>query len=118
MMVDVDEHFAVGDAFAGAAQALEARTIGGDDAIEFAAAARFLEQTLRIKKSVFLRDRIFVPTNDPLAFIAQRMSEAQLRADAIAVGPDMADNADRFAPAENFENSVNDLGITFHSDFP
>ena len=43
-MVDVDKNFPVRRVFAGGAQARKARAIGGDDAIEFPARLRFLEQ--------------------------------------------------------------------------
>ena len=96
-MVNVDEHFPVGDALAGLAQPLEARAVGGDDAVEFLAALRLLKQAVGIEKFVFLRNGILVPADDFFAFVSQRQRQAELRADAIAVRPDVADDAKGFA---------------------
>ena len=114
VMVNVDENFPVGDALAGLAEPLETRAVGGDDAVEFLAALRFLKQAVGVEKFVFLRDGILVPADDFFAFVLQRQREAELRADAVAVRPDVADDAKSFVLADDFENPVNDFGIAFH----
>ena len=57
---------------------------------------RFLEQAVGVEKFVFLRDGILVPAGDFFPFVLQGQREAELRADAIAIGPDVADNAKSF----------------------
>ena len=37
-----------------------------------------------------------------------------LRADAIAIGPDMADDADGLALGDLFQDAIDDLGVGFH----
>jgi hypothetical protein len=61
-----------------------------------------------------LRDEIFIPTGNFFAFVLQSQREAELGADAIAVGPNMADDANGFAFANDFENAVNDFWIRLH----
>ena len=46
---------------------------------------------------------------DFLALVLQRQRQAELRADAIAVRPDMADDANGPAVADGFDDAVNDL---------
>jgi hypothetical protein len=96
VMVNVDENFPVADALATLPSRSKARAIGGDDAVEFCRVSVF-ETGRRVEEFVFLRDGIFVPANNFFAFVLQRQREAELRADAIAVGPDMADDAKGFA---------------------
>ena len=107
--------FRFGDALADRAQALEAGAVGGDHAVEFQAALRLLEQAVGVEKLVFLRDGILVPADDLLAFVLQRQRQAELRADAIAVRPDVADDAKGLALADGVEDAVNDFRMTFHS---
>ena len=76
----------------------------------FRAAFRLLEQAVGIHEFIFLRNGVLVPAADFFAFVSQRQREAELRADAIAVGPDVADDAKGFALADDLKNPVNDLG--------
>ena len=78
------------------------------------AAPGFREQALGVKELEFLRHGILIPDGDFFAFVAQRQGEAELRADAIAVGPDMADDAKRAVGADGFDDAVNDFGILLH----
>ena len=59
--------------------------------------------------------RIFVPANDFFAFVLQGERQAELRADAIAIGPDVADDAKRPALANAFEDAINDFRMRLHS---
>ncbi len=102
-MVNVDENFPVGDALASFAEPLEARAIRRDDAVEFLAALRFLKQAVGVEKFVFLRNGILVPDRHFFALVPQRQRQAELRADAIAIRPDMADNAKCLVFADDFE---------------
>ena len=56
---------------------------------------RLLKIAVRVEEAVFLRHGVLVPAHDLLAFGAQGEREAELGADAIAVGPHVADDADR-----------------------
>jgi hypothetical protein len=115
VMVNVDENFPVRDMFADPAKTLEARAIGGDDTVEFHPGLWLLKQSVGVEKFVFLRKGILVPTDDFFAFVLERQREAELRTHAIAVGPDVADDAKGFAFAEDVEDAINDFRITFHS---
>jgi hypothetical protein len=117
VVVNVDENFPLRNASAGLAQPLEAGAVYGNDTIEFETTPRLLEQSVGVQKFVFLRDRVLVPANDFFAFVLQRQRQPELRADAIAIGPDMADDADGFAPANGVENAVNDFRVTFHQQW-
>src|ERR1017187_328992 len=113
-MVNVDENFPVRDALADLSQALKARAIGGDDTVEFPAGFRLLKQSGGVEKFVFLRKEILVPADDFFAFVLERQREAELRTHAIAVGPEVADDAKGFAFADDIEHPINDFRITFH----
>jgi hypothetical protein len=116
-MVNVDENFPVRDALADLSKALEARAIGGDDTVEFHPGLWLLKQSVRVEKFVFLRKEIFVPADDFFAFVLERQREAELRTRAIAVGPDVADDAKSFVFADDFEDAINDFRITFHQQW-
>jgi hypothetical protein len=113
-MVNVDEDLPVRDALAGLSQALEARAIGGDDTVEFHPGLRLLHETVAVEELVLLRQAVLVPANDLLAFVPEDQREAELRTRAIAVGPEVADNAKRFVFADDFEDAIKDFWITFH----
>ncbi len=49
-----------------------------------------------------------------LPSIFQREGEAELGADAIAIGPDVADDAEGFMLADFFDDPVDDFGMTLH----
>src|SRR5665213_3090809 len=114
VMVNVDENFPVADAFANLAEPLEAGAVGGDDAVEFFAALRFFNQPVAGEKFIFQRDGVLVPDGDVFAFVLQRERQSELRTDAVAVRPDMADDAKGLVFADDFENPVYDFGIIFH----
>ncbi len=116
VMVDVDEAFAPGNGRPGDTQALEGGAIGGDNQIKLVAVGGLLEDVMRIQKRVFLRHHIFVPTNHVLSLLAQRQREADLGADAIAVGPDMAGDTNRLAGGYRLEDAIDDLGSGFHEE--
>jgi hypothetical protein len=113
-MVDIDETLAMEDARTDFAQALKTGGVGGNDAIKLQPRFRFLDDVVRVEKLVFLRDTIFVPADNFLAFVLQRESQSELGADAIAVGPDMAHNAKGFALPNILKDSVYNLRVGFH----
>jgi len=113
-MVNVDENFPVADALASFAEALKTRAIGRDDTVKFLSASGFLEQAVGVEKFQFLRNGVLIPANDLFAFVLEREGEAELRTDAIAVGPDVADDAKCFVLVDGFENAVNDFRVIFH----
>jgi hypothetical protein len=114
-MVNVDENFPMADAPADLAQTLETRAVGGDDAVEFHAAFRLLEQSILTEEFVFLREWIFIPAKNLFAFALERQCKTELRADTIPIGPDVSKNANRFAFADDVKNPINDFWITFHN---
>ena len=75
VMIDVDEELATGDAGADFSEAVKAGGIRGNDAVELMAGLGPLKQMLGIEELVFLRERIFVPAKDFLAFSAEGESE-------------------------------------------
>ena len=114
VMIDVDELFAIRDARAHGAKTLETGAIGGDDAVKFLAAFGFLKKGIRIEEREFLRHAVFVPDGDFFALVFQREGEAELGADAIAIGPNVADDAKGLVLADFFENAVDDFRVTLH----
>jgi hypothetical protein len=93
-MVNVDEQFPPGDARPHPfAQALQTCGVGGDDAVELQIRFGLFDQPVQIEEAVLLRDWILVPARDLLAFAPKRERQGELRADAIAIGPDVADDA-------------------------
>ena len=113
-MINVDEDFAIFYVIADRAQPLVARAVGGDDAVEFFTAFRFFNQVVADEKFIFQRNGILIPDRDAFTFVAQRERKAELRADAIAVRPHMADDAKSFIFADDLKNAINDFWITFH----
>ena len=114
VMVNIDERFSSGNERAGFAEALEAGAIRGNDTVEFQTVPRLLEIAIAIEKPVFLRHPVLVPARNLFALGPQRQGQAELRADAIAVGPDMAQDANGPAGADGFEDSVNDFRVALH----
>jgi hypothetical protein len=74
----------------------------------------FLDDLVRIKKPVFLRNRVFVPTNDLLAFGTQGQREAELGSNTIAVRADVTHNAESPAIADAVYDAVDDFGMGLH----
>ena len=93
------------------------RSVGRDYAVEVQSLFRFLQDAVRIEELVFLRHDVLVPANDFFAFIAQRQGEAKLGADAIAIGPNVADDAKGATVANAVEDAIDELGIGFQSLF-
>src|SRR5687767_11465162 len=115
MVVDVDEDFSFLDGGSTFAQTFETCAIGGDNTVKFFAAMRPRHQAVGIEKSQFVGNRILVPAGDFLSFVLEGVSNGKLGADAIAIGPDMADDAKRFVFANFLDNAADDLGGGFHS---
>ena len=70
MVVDVDEQLAVGRRSApDRAQAFEAGAVGGDHAVESLPALGLLETAVRVEETRILRECVFVPADDLLAFV-------------------------------------------------
>src|SRR5262249_34474289 len=114
VMINIDEQLSARDAFAGRAKPFEARAIGGDDTIKFLSAFWFLKQLAWIEEGVFLRHFILVPTGDLFALALQRERQSQLGTNAISIGPDVADDADRPALADRLNNAINNLRVRLH----
>ena len=114
VMIDVDELFAIRDARAHGAKTLEAGAIGGDDAVKFLTAFGFLVKAVGVEKGKFLGHAVLVPHGDFFARGFQREREAELGADAIAIRPDVADDAKGLVLADFFENAVDDFRVTLH----
>jgi hypothetical protein len=74
-----------------------------------------LKHSGRIQKFQFRRGRILIPADHLLALILQRHRQGQLRTDAVAVRPDVPDDAKRPVFAQRFQDPVNDFGVTFHT---
>ena len=114
MVVDVDEQVPVLNAFADFAESLETGGVGGNHAIEVLAGGGWLHQAFGVRKGEFLRHAVFVPADYFFALGLERQGKAKLRSDAIAVGTDVARDADGFAAADLLQDAVNDLGMGFH----
>src|ERR1043166_7052296 len=97
MMINVDHFFAVADSSAGPSQALKAGAIGCDDEVELFAGFGTLHDFVRVQKRILLGEFVFVPTGNGFAFVAERESQGELGANAIAVGTDVPDDAYLFA---------------------
>jgi len=113
-MVNVDEAFAAGGR-ADAAQALEGGAIGANEQIEVSRAGGFLQEVIGVQKGVLLRHGVLVPAEDVLAQFAQGQAQADLGADAIAIGADVAGDAYGLALTDGFNDAVNDFGMRFHA---
>lgn len=109
VMVDVDERAAIPDAVADFAEALKAGAIGGNHAVEFEPTLRGLDQTLGIQEKKLLRNGIFVPAMDFLAEVLERQSETQLRADTVAIGPHVPDDAEGLTALDRRDDPFEDL---------
>src|SRR5436190_2736919 len=114
MMIDIDEHFAIGYAPSHFPESVEARRIGCNNTVEFDASFGLLKKMLWIEKLVLLWQPILIPTDHFLSFAPKSMSQSELRANAIAVGTNMADNAKGSILANDMENLVNNFRMGFH----
>src|SRR5204862_3124236 len=70
-----------------------------------------------IQERVLLRQFVLVPARDAVSLRPERQREPELRADAIAVGPDVSDDADRPAFTDAGQNAVYDFRVGLHRDF-
>jgi len=118
VVIDVDEELAVGNAGTDFPKPLEAGGVSGDDAIEFLAAFWLLERMVAVEEFIFLRVAIFVPAKNLFAFVAQGEAESKLRANAIAIRPDMAHDANGPALANAVEDAINDFRVRLHRQNP
>ena len=91
------------------ADTFQAGRVGGHHAVEVQALLGLLDGAVAVKELVFLRDAVLVPAGHFLALVAEREREAELRADAIPVRADVADDTDGAAFAEGFDDAVDDL---------
>src|ERR1017187_234862 len=78
VVVDVNEELVVAKAPPARAEAVEGGRVGGYDAVELHALLGLLDDAVPVEELVFLRDAIFVPASDFLAFGAEREREAEL----------------------------------------
>src|SRR5262245_16236317 len=107
-MVNVDQDSPIGDAIAHLAEPLEAGAVDGHDTIKSPASLGKLEELLRVEEGELCRHRMLVPAGDHLPFILERDGKAKLRADAIPVGSDVANDADRATLADGLDDSLDD----------
>jgi len=114
MMVDVDEHLPIVDAWPNGSQPLKAGGIGSNNAVETLTPLGLLDDMIRIQKPVFLRATIFVPTNNLLTLGAQGQGKTQLGTNAVAVRTDMAYDAESPAIANAVDDTVDDFGMGLH----
>ena len=113
-MVNVDELFPLIDAFTNSAKTLKAGAVGSDDEVKFLTLLGLFEIAVGIEEAVFFGNGILVPTDDLFPFSAQRVQEAELRANAITVGPDVTDDANSLRLAYGFNDASNYGGLGFH----
>jgi hypothetical protein len=74
----------------------------------------FLKKMVMVEERKFLRHPILVPNGDFFSFALQRERQSELRANAITIRPDMADDAKSAMGADFFKNAVNDFRVTLH----
>src|ERR1051325_1679373 len=109
VVIDIDEQFSRADVPRDLAKALEAGAVGGDDAVELASPLWRAENLLRIQEGALARDGMLVPAGARFAFILEGVSQAELRADAIAIGTDVADDAEGGTAANPVEDAPDDF---------
>src|ERR1051325_7629447 len=114
MMIDIDQDVALSDALRCRPKAFEAGAVSGNDAVEFVAFFRFLDELFRVKKSEFCRKRILVPAGHFFPRIQQRQGESKFRTDTIAIRPYVADHAECLASLYRLDNPVNDFRVNLH----
>src|SRR5437867_2582800 len=76
VMIDVDKHFALRDARADGSQPFETGGVSRNDTIEFQPRLWFLKNLFRIEEFVFLRNAIFIPTEDFFPLVPQSQRQA------------------------------------------
>lgn len=69
---------------------------------------------MRVEEFIFLWDFILVPAAYFLALVLQRLSQPQLRANTVAVGAYMADDAECAALPHGLNNAINDFRVRLH----
>ena len=114
MMVDVDEESAVRDVVGDAAEAVQGGAVGRDDDIELVPRGGLAEAAVRIEEAELRRDGILIPDGDFLPGSFEREGQSKLGADAIAIGPDVADDADGARVLERGQDGFNDLWKVLH----
>ena len=68
--------------------------IGRDDTVKLLSGPGFLHDVVGIQKGELAGHHVLVPAGDLFARVLQGQRQAQLRADAIAIGADVADDAE------------------------
>ena len=111
MVVNVDEELAVGDGGAHPAEALEAGRVHSDNAVELKAPPGLLDDVVRVEEPVLLGNGVLIPASHLLPFVAQGQREPELRADAIPVRADVADDAKRLAGPNALDDTIYDFGV-------
>src|SRR5690348_3712775 len=114
VVVDVDETVPPGNTGPHLAQSLETGGVGRNDAVELQPRLGLLNDMIRVEEFIFLRDGVLVPAHHLLALVLERQAQAQLRTDAIAIGTDVADDAEGFAFSNLIDNSIHDGKARFH----
>ena len=107
VVVDVDKKLTVLDAFTDRAKPFKAGAVRRNHAIEPPSRFGRLEQMVGFQKAKFARERVLVLADDFLALMLQGHRQAKLRADAIAVRPDVSDHTDGLAATDSLENALN-----------
>ena len=115
MMIYIDEQVAVRNARSNGAQPFKTGGVGCDHAIEFHAAFWLLNSLCIVQEFVLLRNRIFVPAPDFLAFVLERKREAELRTDTISIGANVAHYAESLALPDALDNPIDNFRVAGHS---
>ena len=115
VMINVDQHLAVGDVLAHGSQPFVAGRVGGDHRVKRPPRPGLFEDLVRIEKAQFRRHRILVPANDILAAVDQGQGQTELGADAVAVRSQMADDADALQGPDGVDDPADDLRRRLHS---
>src|SRR3954465_9456430 len=109
-MIDIDEELALLNGGTDGPTALEAGAIGGDNQIEFFAGLGLVEEFFGVHEGQLAGQNVLVPAGDFLALVLQGHGEAELGADAIAIGPDVAHHTNGFALADGVQNPLDQAG--------
>jgi hypothetical protein len=114
VVIDVYQHAALPDAVTNLAETLVAGGIHGHHAVELHAAARRADETAGVKERVLGRHGILVPAHHLLPQFAQGQGDGKLGADAVAIRPDVADDAEGAAAFDGLKNTLKGFGGHFH----
>jgi len=115
MMVDVDEKFAGLNMIGHRSQALIRGRINGDDTIKCSVGwFRGFQKTLGIHELEFGWGGILIPATHIQSLRLQGECQCQLRANAVSIRPDVADNTELLHALDGFKNLEDGFGCLLH----